>query len=129
MLNEKRVILMTRLASYEQNEGKRCIAIAKYFRADYVAKNVLMGILCATITFFLCFGVYIFYSFEDFMENIYDIDVLAFAQNVFVYYAALVVGYCGIIFLVSTLQYILAKKSLKHYYQNLKKLNALYEEK
>ena len=35
MLNEEKVILMTQMASYEENEGKKNMAIGRYFRSDY----------------------------------------------------------------------------------------------
>jgi len=129
MLDEKRVILMTRLASYEQGEGKRNVAIAKYFRSDYVLKNLLKAVLCATVTFLIGLGLYILYSYEEFMEQIYEIDVLAMLQSTLQYFIFLLIVYGAIIFLVCVVQYFLARKSLKVYYQNLKKLNALYEEK
>ena len=37
MLNEEKVILMTQMASYEENEGKKNIAIGRYFSSDYIA--------------------------------------------------------------------------------------------
>ena len=37
MLNEEKVILMTQMASYEENEGKKNMAIGRYFRSDYIA--------------------------------------------------------------------------------------------
>lgn len=129
MLDEKRVILMTRLASYEQGEGKRNVAIAKYFRSDYVLKNVLKAFVCAVITFFVGLGMYLLYGYEEIMEQIYEIDLFAMMQDALWYFIYLVVIYCAVIFLVCVVQYYLARKSLKVYYQNLKKLNALYEEK
>ena len=36
MLNEDRIILMTRMASYEENEGKKNVSIGSYFRGDYI---------------------------------------------------------------------------------------------
>ena len=45
MLNEDRIILMTKLASYENGEGRKNVAIGNYFRSDYIgiqtAKSVL----------------------------------------------------------------------------------------
>ena len=38
MLNEEKIILMTQMASYEENEGKKNMAIGRYFRSDYIAK-------------------------------------------------------------------------------------------
>ena len=129
MINENKVILMTRMASYEQKEGKRCMSIAKYFRTDYVVRHVLKGIIASTIAFAVCFALYVAYGFEEFMENIYKMDLFAFASNVLVIYIAFVAAYCIILYLVSTYQFIKARRSLRCYYQNLKKLKALYEEK
>ena len=76
MINENKVILMTRMASYEQKEGKRCMSIAKYFRTDYVVRHVLKGIIAGTIAFAVCFALYVAYGFEEFMENIYKMDLM-----------------------------------------------------
>lgn len=129
MLDEKRVILMTRLASYEQGEGKRNVSIAKYFRSDYVLKNLIKAVLCSVVTFGVGLGLYVLYSYEEFMEQIYEIDLLALLQETFRYFVLVIVIYCAIIFLASIVRHLLARRSLKIYYQNLKKLIALYEEK
>ena len=49
MVNEDKVKLMTRLASYESGEGKKDIAILNYFRGDYIGFQVLKSIISATI--------------------------------------------------------------------------------
>ena len=38
MLNKERVILMTKMASYEENEGRKDRAVMSYFRGDYGVK-------------------------------------------------------------------------------------------
>ena len=57
MLNEEKIILMTQMASYEENEGKKNMAIGRYFRSDYIAIQVLKSILCATIAYAVCFAL------------------------------------------------------------------------
>lgn len=128
MLNEEKVILMTRMASYEEKEGAKCRKIADYFRGDYVAIQILKTILYATIAFGILFGLYVFYDFEEFMQNIYKMDLISFIRNVLTYYAITVASYVVITYLHATWRYYKARKSLKQYYQNLKKLNAFYRE-
>lgn len=60
MLNEEKIILMTQMASYEENEGKKNMAIGRYFRSDYIAIQVLKSVLCATIAYAVCFALFIF---------------------------------------------------------------------
>lgn len=128
MLNEEKVILMTQMASYEENEGKQNMAIGRYFRSDYIAIQVLKSILCATIAFAVCLALFIFYDFETFMQDIYKIDLIGFAKNVLLYYGVTVVVYGAISYLICSIRYAKAKKSLKCYYNNLKKLNSIYNE-
>ncbi len=128
MLNEERIILMTHMASYEANEGKENMAIGKYFRSDYITLQVMKAILCATISYAVCFCLYILYDFEVFMQNIYKIDLIAFAKNALTYYAVTVVVYSALSYVICSWRYAKAKKNLKCYYQNLKRLNSMYEE-
>ena len=58
MLNEERVILMTRMASYEKGQGKQNVKIGNFFRSDYLTIQVLKSIVCFTLAFFLVFGLY-----------------------------------------------------------------------
>lgn len=128
MLSEERVILMTKMASYEEHEGKEYMKIGNYFRSDYIAIQVLKSIFCATLSFALIFVMYIFYDFEVLMQDIYKIDLVSFAKTVLMYYGITVAVYGAISYFICAYRYSKAKKSLKLYYQNLKKLNSLYEE-
>lgn len=128
MLNEERVILMTRMASYEKGEGRENVRIGNYFRSDYIASQVLKSIISGVVAFLLIFALYLFYNFETLMEGLYEMDLLAFARDVLIYFFATVAGYGVITYLVCTWRYAKAKKSLRCYYNNLKKLNSLYSQ-
>lgn len=127
MLNEERVKLMTRMASYEAGEGKKNMNIGKYFRGDYIGIQVLKSIICSTIAFGICFALYLFYDFEHFMQDIYQMDLIQFAKDVLFIYAAVVIGYALVTYIIYSVRYRKARKSLKKYYNNLRKLSGLYE--
>ena len=128
MLNEKRIILMTKMASYEANEGKRNVAIGSYFRTDYIGWQVLKSIISATIAFVVVFGMYIFYDFEVFMIDIYKMDLLEFARGVFTRYLWTIGVYAVISYVVYTVRYNRAVKSLRVYQMNLRKLSDMYKQ-
>ncbi|MCM1062984.1 MAG: hypothetical protein NC420_00700 [Eubacterium sp.] len=128
MLNEERIILMTQLAAYEEREGKKNIKIDHFFRSDYIAVQVLKSIVSSTIAFALVFAVYIFYDFENFMQDLYKMDLIAFARDVLIRYGVTVVAYGVITYVACTYRYARVKRSLKRYYHNLKKLNSMYRE-
>ena len=126
MLNEERVVLMTKMASYEANEGKKSLAIGSYFRSDYIGWQVLKSIISATIAFVVVFAMYIFYDFEVFMTDIYKMDLLEFAKNVLFYYLGTVGAYALVSYVVYTVRYSRARKSLRAYHMNLHRLSNMY---
>lgn len=129
MLNEERVILMTKLASYETNEGRKNVAIGNYFRSDYIGWQVLKSIISATIAFVVVFAMYIFYDFEVFMADIYKMDLLEFGKKTLQIYAVAVGSYAVISYIVYAYRYKRARKSLRLYYMNLRKLAGMYSHK
>lgn len=127
MLNEERIKLMTKMAAYEADEGKKNVAIGNYFRGDYIGLQVIKSIISATIAFVIVFGLFVFYDFEVFMSDIYKMDLLSFGRTVITDYLIFVAVYALISYMIYTYRYAKARKSLKMYYNNLKKLAYLYD--
>lgn len=128
MLNKDKVILMTKLASYEKGEGKENMAVCKFFRGDYISWNLLKSVMVATITFFMGFGIYILYFLEELIENIYEIDYLLLAKNTISIYVLVVIAYCVLSYIVCNYRYSKARKGIRRYNNNLKKLNIMYRQ-
>lgn len=126
MIQAEKVVLMTKLASYEQNEGKKHMKIANYFRGDYLTVQVFKAFVCATISYAIMVALYVMYDFETFMNEIYQMDLLLFGKGLLKYYLIITISYCVIVYGIYFLRYNKAKKSLKCYLNNLKKLNSLY---
>lgn len=124
MLNEERVILMTKLASYEQKKGKKNIRINRYFRSDYLIMQMLKTILCSTIAYVLLLGMYMLYHLEEFTENLYEMDLIGFVQKIIMIYGVFLAVSCVLTYLVYSYRYVKARKSLRGFMGNLKKLNA-----
>ena len=54
MLNNEKIILMTKLSLYEQKNQKKEIKTSKYFRGDYMSLKMLKSFLCITVAYLLC---------------------------------------------------------------------------
>lgn len=128
MLNEERIILMTHMASYEENEGRKNVAIGSYFRGDYIGLQLLKSVISGTIAYALVVALIIFYDFGTFMQDLYKTDLMELAKTLITYYLGSLVIYIGISYAVYFHKYNQAKKSLKNYYNHLKQLSYLYEE-
>lgn len=127
MINEDKVILMTKLASYEANKGKKDIAILNFFRGDYIGFQVLKSIVAGTLSFCILFLVYIFYNFENFMQDIYKMDLMEFGKKTVLIYLCFVGGYAVLSYIVFSVKYSKAKKNLRSYYGNLKRLTGMLD--
>ena len=71
--------------------------------------------------------MYIFYDFEVFMTDIYKMDLLEFAKNVLFYlFGDEWVAYALVSYVVYTVRYSRARKSLRAYHMNLHRLSNMY---
>ncbi len=126
MVDANRVKLMTRMASYEMNEGKKYKKIGNYFRSDYLAMQVIKSIVYGSIAYMLILAIYFIYTLDTFLKDIYDLDLILFAKDLLVKYAIFVLVYTVISIIVYAIRYSTARKSLRCYFNNLKKLSDYY---
>ena len=127
MLSQERIKLMTKMAAYEENEGKKYMSIGSYFRSDYMGMQVIRSVICGTLAFFLLAGLYVYYHFETMMQDIYKMDLLLLGRRALFYYVVFIAAYSVITYVVYSFRYSRAKRSLKHYYYHLKQLAAIYD--
>ena len=127
MLSQERIKLMTKMAAYEENEGKKYMSIGSYFRSDYMGMQAIRSVICGTLAFFLLAGLYVYYHFETMMQDIYKMDLLLLGRRVLFYYIVFIAAYSVITYVIYSFRYSRAKRSLKHYYYHLKQLAAIYD--
>ena len=62
MLNNEKIILMTKLSLYEQKNQKKEISTGKYFKSDYMLLKMLSSFICATVGYLLCLILWFMYK-------------------------------------------------------------------
>ena len=122
MLNEERIRLMTRMAAYEEHEGKKDIAISGYFRGDYISFQLLKSAIYATVGFALAVAMYVLYNMETFLEDFYKMDMVEFLKGILSKYCLVLAIYLIISYFVYSYRYHKAKRHVKQYNQLLKTL-------
>lgn len=127
MLSQERIKLMTRMAAYEENEGKKYMSIGSYFRSDYMGMQVIKSVICSTLAFLIIVGLYVYYHFDTLMQDIYKMDLMKVGKDLLLYYVIFVAAYGLITYIVYSYRYSRAKRSLKRYYRHLKQLSAIYD--
>ena len=130
MLNEEKVILMTKMAAFIDREGKNNDAINSYFKSDYVAFNIIKSVISATIVFAVFIAAYVLYDFENVLSDLYNTEnLIATGRRWLIYYLLLVGVYSLASYVIYSYRYGKMRKSMKTYYGNLKKLARMYEKK
>jgi uncharacterized membrane protein YciS (DUF1049 family) len=127
MLNEEKVILMTRIAIYKESLGREDLEKGKYFQSDYVKLNCLKTIVSSTVLFLVVTAAYVYYNIGNIMETLTDVDYLTVAGRIVALYAIVCVFFVIFAWLLYTYRYVKAKPKLIKYNQNLKKLIEFYD--
>ena len=62
MLNNEKIILMTKLSLYEQKNEKSEIKSSRYFKSDYMLMKMLGSFISVTVGYILCLVLWIIFS-------------------------------------------------------------------
>lgn len=127
MLNNDKIRLMTKLALYEQKEGKKNIAGGKYYRSDYVSLAMINSAIIATLAYILILGSIVLVNIETVLSVMTAFDMLELGRIVVVAYIIYMLIYLTITYIISRLRYDNIKSELKNYDNNLKELYTIYK--
>lgn len=128
MVNEQKVALMTKLALYEEKEGKKNIPLGKYYKDDYVSMNVVATFIWSTFAYMLILGAIVFMHLEQMMVELATMDYVKVGTQIAVGYVAMLVVNVVIAYIVYTIKFKRVRVSLNEYNANLKKLYIMYNE-
>ena len=128
MLNNRKVRLMSRLAMYEQNEGKEDVRLSKYFRTDYVRLNVLKTVVAVTLGYLLILVLLIVYHSEYLIREAVTLDYKGMLLRYVGIYIIILVVYCSFAMIGYMLKYRASRKKLAKYFRMLRRLRSLYPE-
>ena len=129
MLNEGKIMLMTKVAIYEKHEENDKLVMARYFREDYIKYGCLKTVVATTVVYWTYVAIYILMSFEKILDQLTDMDMDYF-EVISVYLKGYVVA-CVVMFVYSFIIYLfkfqLAKPGIIKYNGMLRKLLKYYE--
>lgn len=126
MINEEKVILMTRASLYEEKKGKEKLKISRYFRHDYISLQILCGWFFMTVSFALCVVLWGACHMEYLLDNLHKMNLENFGRNIILYYVSAAAVYLCVLYGVCSWRYHAAKKSVGSYTQTLRKLSEIY---
>lgn len=128
MIQEERVKQMTKLAIYEDGEGKKYIPMTRFFRRDYIGWEMVKSFVFGTLAFLLVCGVYIVYQINSMINDLFDLDYLTIGKDVLTIYIIFMVLYLLLTYVIYSLRYKTGRKHIKKFYNQLKKVSKLYDQ-
>ena len=105
MLNEEKVRTMIKLASYEQNEGKKYLPVSKYYRSDYIGLALIKNFFLITIAYILILAIGVGYFAEELLDNVNKMNLVGIGVGLIVVYLILVVLYSLVIYAIYSVKY------------------------
>lgn len=127
MVNEEKIKLMTKLATYEQGEGKDTLPVMQYFQSDYIIFHVIRAAVSATVAYACIFGLICLVRGQYLMENIHRMSIEQLVGRIIFGYIIMLAVYLTAALIIYMQRYEKAKQSVKRYYHWLKQLNLFYD--
>lgn len=127
MLDEERICIMTRMASYEAGEGKEDMPVKQYYRKDYISYQMIRSFISSTISFCILLLFWGMYNIENIIKKVAATDLPRFGILILVLYISFIVLYEIITVVVYSRKYTKATEGMKKYHADLKKVMKLQE--
>lgn len=128
MLNERKIRLMTKLAVFEEKEGKEDIKLVKYYKNDFVRYQLIKTMLSVTLGYALILIMIAFYKIEFLITKMIELDYIAIGKTVLGVYVILLTVYVLISLIGYSLKFESSRKKINQYMKNLKMLRKFYRE-
>ena len=127
MLNEEKIKLMTKLAIYEQGEGKEAIKCNKYSKGDYVSLHMIKAAVVVTVAYLLVVSLWMLHRLEAFINQLISVRLVNLGIKMFVLYVIVFIIYMLVTYMVYSMKYIRMQEKNKGYSDELKELYLMYK--
>ena len=127
MLDERKVKLMTRLALYEETQGKEDFKISEYYRKDYAGIHIFASILWVTVGYVCACALIIFAGLDLLMNNLSNSLLLMLIIVFAIGYVGIVVIYAIITGSIYNQKHREARMRVRKYNHDLMRLLKWYE--
>lgn len=128
MLNNEKIILMTKLSLYEQKNQKKEIKSSKYFKSDYMSLKMLSSFAYATLGYILCLVLWFMYNGDQVISSLTTTGrLVALCTILVLLYIAITVVYMIVSYTFYSKKFKSIRNNLKEYNGDLKTLHRIQE--
>lgn len=127
MLNEDKIALMTKLALYEQGEGKEAIESNKYNKKDYVSLKMINTAITISVAYLMIVALWVLHKIDYFVKELVNVNLVNIGIKLLVLYVIVFIIYMLISYVVYSMKYIKMQEMNKKYSDGLKELYLMYK--
>lgn len=129
MLNNEKIILMTKLSLYEQKNEKSEIKSSRYFKSDYMLMKMLGSFISVTVGYILCLVLWIIFSADKMIGSMTTTGkFVGLLVILVIIYVALTVAYMIFSYAFYSHRFRKIRRNLKEYNGDLKTLHRIQEQ-
>lgn len=126
MLDERKVKLMTRLALYEETEGKEDFKISAYYRKDYVSLHMLYAFIWVTIGYICVVAMAVLAGLDSLLGHMSMAVMVLMGGMAVVGWLAVVIIYLMIASHIYNKKHKNSRQRVKKYNHDLTRLLKMY---
>ncbi len=127
MVDNEKVRIMTRIAIYEKNNEHEGLALAKFFREDYIKYNLLKTLVTSTFCFWTFVAVSVLVDFEKYLSEFGSANYFKVVSKLMRDYCIFLLIFEIVAFVAYSYRYYKAKPGLVEYNGNLRRLIEYYD--
>lgn len=127
MINEEKVKNLFQLALYDKIEEKKDRQMGRYFRKDYIRKEMIKSFFTGTIVYILFLVMWGMNQVNSLLDSLNTMDFLQIAIVLGLCYIAYLAVYLLVTYLVYHIRFSRGRKRLKRYYGRLRLLDRMYD--
>ena len=127
MLDERKVKLMTKLAMYEETQGKEDFKISEYYRKDYAGMHTICSVIWVTVGYACAVAMIMLAGLDSLMSKMSGGLIVTLGIAIVVGYIVTVIVYAVVTSHIYNEKHKNARQRVKRYNHNLTRLLKMYE--
>lgn len=127
MVNLDKVKHQCEIAFYEQQEEKKNRDISRYYRSDYIGKEIIKSIFSGSIAYFVMVALWVMANIEAVLQSVNDWSIINTIIVILFIYVAFLATYLLMTYVIYVMRYVKGKKQLERYKAHIKALHQMYE--
>ena len=112
MVNLERVKHQCQIAFYEQKEEKKNRAIGRYYRSDFIGKEVIKSIFTGTIAYAVLAALWVMSNWDMVLKSVNDLTIVNTVFLMLLIFVGFLAVYLLVTYVIYAVRYVQGRKKM-----------------